>query len=99
MHKSQLVTCLADELNISQQESVIIIKCFFDSIARGLVMGERTEIRGLGSFRVKDYPGYTGRNPKTGAAIEVPAKRLPFFRVGRELKAVVATDRKAAGKK
>ncbi|MDR1111925.1 MAG: integration host factor subunit beta [Deltaproteobacteria bacterium] len=94
MHKSQLVSALAEELRVSHQESEKIVRSFFSSIERGLVQGERTEIRGLGSFSVKEYPGYTGRNPKTGAAIDVPPKRLPFFRVGRELKAVVATDRK-----
>ncbi|MDR2302330.1 MAG: integration host factor subunit beta [Deltaproteobacteria bacterium] len=94
MHKSQLVNTLADELKVSNQDSAIVVKAFFDTITNGLVEGERTEIRGLGSFRIKEYPGYSGRNPKTGVAIQVPAKRLPFFRVGRELKAVVASDKK-----
>ncbi|MDR0621419.1 MAG: integration host factor subunit beta [Deltaproteobacteria bacterium] len=94
MHKSQLVDTLAEELKVSHQESALIVKAFFDTIADGLAEGERTEIRGLGSFRVKDYPGYSGRNPKTGVAIDVPPKRLPFFRVGRELRAVVASDKK-----
>ncbi|MDR2386256.1 MAG: integration host factor subunit beta [Deltaproteobacteria bacterium] len=94
MHKSKLVSTLAEELKISNQESAMVVKAFFDTITDGLVDGERTEIRGLGSFRIKEYPGYSGRNPKTGVAIKVPPKRLPFFRVGRELKAVVASDRK-----
>jgi integration host factor subunit beta len=98
MHKSQLVSALAEELKVSNQESEMVVKAFFSSIEKGLIQGERTEIRGLGSFRVKDYPGYTGRNPKTGSAIDVPPKRLPFFRVGRELKAVVARDRKSPKK-
>jgi integration host factor subunit beta len=98
MHKSQLVTALSGELNIPYSDSERVVSTFFKAIEQGLVKGERTEIRGLGSFRVKDYPGYTGRNPKTGAAIEVPPKRLPFFRVGRELKAVVASDRKFSRK-
>ncbi|MDR2366632.1 MAG: integration host factor subunit beta [Deltaproteobacteria bacterium] len=98
MHKSQLITALADELKISLSESTLVVKSFFDTITDGLVGGERTEIRGLGSFRVKHYPGYSGRNPKTGLAIDVPPKRLPFFRVGRELRAVVASDRKPTKK-
>jgi len=51
-----------------------------------LVKGERVEIRGLGSFKVKNYDGYTGRNPKTGEMINVAPKKLPFFKVGKELK-------------
>ncbi|MDR1678046.1 MAG: integration host factor subunit beta [Deltaproteobacteria bacterium] len=98
MHKSQLVTNLAEEMKISNAESEKVVNAFFNTIEEGLVKGERTEIRGLGSFRVKDYPGYTGRNPKTGTAIEVPPKRLPFFRVGRELRAVVASERKVVKK-
>jgi integration host factor subunit beta len=93
-----LVNTLAEELKISHQDSATVVKAFFDTITDGLVQGQRTEIRGLGSFRIKKYPGYSGRNPKTGMAITVPPKRMPFFRVGRELKAVVASDRKPAKK-
>ncbi|MDR3134792.1 MAG: integration host factor subunit beta [Deltaproteobacteria bacterium] len=100
MHKSQLINELAEEMKIGNQDSTAVVNAFFETIEEGLANGERTEIRGLGSFRIKDYPGYVGRNPKTGSAIEVPAKRLPFFRVGRELRQVVATDhhRKATKK-
>jgi integration host factor subunit beta len=58
----------------------------FDSMTQELVKGGRIEIRGFGSFVVKDYKSYTGRNPKTGEAIEVKTKKLPFFKVGKELR-------------
>ncbi|MDR1657380.1 MAG: integration host factor subunit beta [Deltaproteobacteria bacterium] len=90
MHKSQLVNELSVVANIPHSHAEKVVGTFFGAIEDGLINGERTEIRGLGSFRVKEYRGYTGRNPKTGSAIYVPPKRLPFFRVGRELRAVVA---------
>jgi integration host factor subunit beta len=93
MHKSQLVNALSEGCNIPHPTADKIVTTFFNTIQTGLINGERTEIRGLGSFRIKEYRGYTGRNPKTGSAIYVPPKRMPFFRVGRELKAMVATGR------
>ncbi|MBW2093204.1 MAG: integration host factor subunit beta [Deltaproteobacteria bacterium] len=86
MNKSQLIEEIAmrEGLNLKMAETVV--NTFFDSISEGLVEGERAEIRGLGSFKVKDYEGYIGRNPKTGIAIEVKPKKLPFFKVGKELK-------------
>ena len=90
MHKSQLVATLSEDAQIPHNQADKIVDAFFHCIETGLIRGERTEIRGLGSFRIKEYRGYTGRNPKTGSAIYVPPKRMPFFRVGRELKATVA---------
>jgi len=65
------------------------VNLFFDSIKEALKGGDRVEIRGFGSFHVKEYEGYTGRNPKTGVKVEVQPKRLPVFRAGRELKSMV----------
>ena len=65
------------------------VNLFFDSIKEALKTGDRVEIRGFGSFHVKNYGGYTGRNPKTGQKVEVQPKRLPVFRAGRELKRIV----------
>ncbi|MDR1052255.1 MAG: integration host factor subunit beta [Deltaproteobacteria bacterium] len=93
MHKSQLVNLLAEESNMTPQDAEKVIRAFFDTIEQGLIEGERTEIRGLGSFKVKSYPGYIGRNPKTGEAIKIPPKRIPSFKVGRELRAVVSLGR------
>ncbi|MDR2443478.1 MAG: integration host factor subunit beta [Deltaproteobacteria bacterium] len=93
MHKSQLVMALSEAASIPHSHAEKVITAFFETIEDGLVNGERTEIRGLGSFKVREYRGYTGRNPKTGMAIYVPPKRMPFFRVGRELKALVANGK------
>jgi integration host factor subunit beta len=63
-----------------------VVDSFFNEMANALAGGDRVEIRGLCSFYVKDYPGYTGRNPKTGDTVQVPAKKLPFFKCGKDLK-------------
>jgi len=63
-----------------------VVNTVFSEMENALVRGERVEIRGLGSFKVKRYEGYKGRNPKTGEVIEVAQKKLPFFKVGKELK-------------
>jgi len=65
------------------------VNLFFESIKEALQEGDRVEIRGFGSFLVKNYDGYTGRNPKTGVRVEVQPKKLPVFRPGRELKSLV----------
>ena len=65
------------------------VNLFFGSIKESLASGDRVEIRGFGSFHVKKYEGYTGRNPKTGDSIEVQPKKLPVFRAGKELKNLV----------
>ena len=86
MNKSELIKTLAEENGISTDESTIIVNTFFDSIRQALLAEQRVEIRGLGSFKIKEYQGYSGRNPKTGAVVEVSPKKLPFFRAGKELK-------------
>lgn len=89
MNKSELIKTLADKRNIHVDEAALVVNTFFDSVKESLIQGERVEIRGFGSFKVKDYGGYTGRNPKTGDIVEVQPKRLPFFRPGKELKEYV----------
>ena len=89
MNKSQLIEKLAEEIPLSIKQAEQVVNIFFESISEGLVLEGRAELRGLGSFKVKEYKGYTGRNPKSGEPIEVPPKKLPFFKVGRELKAMV----------
>ena len=86
MNKSELVEALAAEKNLTYKKSEEIINIIFDSMARELTEGGRIEIRGFGSFMVKEYKAYMGRNPKTGEVIEVKPKRLPFFKVGKELR-------------
>ncbi|MDP2847998.1 MAG: HU family DNA-binding protein [Humidesulfovibrio sp.] len=86
MNKSELIKALSEEKKLHVDDATRVVSAFFDSIKDALVAGDRVEIRGFGSFKVKDYEGYTGRNPKTGTVVEVHPKRLPFFRPGKELK-------------
>lgn len=86
MNKSELIKALADENALSNEEAATIVETFFDCMKDALSQGNRVEIRGLGSFKIKSYEGYSGRNPKTGKMVEVSPKKLPFFRAGKELK-------------
>lgn len=86
MNKSELIRTLAEKNNIPMEQATEVVNTFFQSIKDAMVQGDRVEIRGFGSFKVKDYQGYKGRNPKTGQTVDVKPKRLPFFRPGKELK-------------
>jgi integration host factor subunit beta len=86
MNKSELIKALAEQNHLQMDEASRIVNIFFQSIKDALVRGDRVEIRGFGSFKVKEYRGYNGRNPKTGQSVQVRPKRLPFFRPGKELK-------------
>jgi integration host factor subunit beta len=87
MNKSDLMNRLAEEKGFSLSTAKEIVDIFFDDITQSLLKGDRrVEIRGFGTFKVKAYKGYTGRNPKTGEKTEVKSKRLPFFKVGKELR-------------
>lgn len=86
MNSNDLIEHFAEKEGMSQTTSKAIVNLFFNDIADTLIQGDRVEIRGFGSFKVKDYPGYTGRNPKTGEKTKVKPKKLPFFKVGRELR-------------
>lgn len=89
MNKSDLMMALKENVNLSRQEAENIVNVFFQSIEDSLGNGGRVEIRGFGSFTVNGYKSYVGRNPKTGERIRVPSKKLPFFKVGKELKEMV----------
>ncbi|MBK5275446.1 MAG: integration host factor subunit beta [Desulfuromonadales bacterium] len=86
MNKSELVEQLAIKKDISNKRAEEIVNLVFSSMTEALTEGDRIEIRGLGSFIIKEYESYTGRNPKTGEPIMVKPKKLPFFKVGKELK-------------
>jgi len=86
MNKSELVEALANKEGLTYKKAEEIVNLIFDSMSETLTRGGRIEIRGFGSFVVKDYKAYMGRNPKTGEVIEVRPKKLPFFKVGKELK-------------
>jgi integration host factor subunit beta len=86
MNKAELIQTLCTANGISKVEAAKIVSIFFEKMAIALEKGDRVEIRGLCSFYVKDYPGYTGRNPKTGETVEIASKKLPFFKCGKGLK-------------
>ncbi|MDR3074373.1 MAG: integration host factor subunit beta [Deltaproteobacteria bacterium] len=86
MNKSEIIKALADECSLPAEESTMIVNLFFDNMKQALTGNNRVEIRGLGSFKLKNYEGYVGRNPKTGKSVTVAPKKLPFFRAGKELK-------------
>jgi integration host factor subunit beta len=86
MNKSELIENLAVKYGLSLKKSEEVVNTIVDAMADALKSGDRIEIRGFGSFVVNEYKGYTGRNPKTGDSIEVKPKKLPFFKVGKELR-------------
>lgn len=86
MNKSELIEALASHNSLTYKKAEEIVNIIFDSMADTLTDGGRIEIRGFGSFVVKDYDAYMGRNPKTGEVIKVKPKKLPFFKVGKELR-------------
>ena len=86
MKKSELVTLVAERLPyLTRKDAETIVDTIFDSMIEGLAQGDRIEIRGFGSLSVKHRPAREGRNPKTGERVHIPAKRLPHFKVGKEL--------------
>lgn len=86
MNKSELIKSLSEQTNISIDEAILVVNTFVDNMKNALLEGDHVEIRGFGSFKVKEYGAYAGRNPRTGQKVEVESKRLPFFRAGKELK-------------
>ena len=93
MNKSELIELLSLKRGISFKKSEEIVNTVFDSMTAAMLSGDRIEIRGFGSFVINEYKSYTGRNPKTGESIDVKPKKLPFFKVGKELKERVATHK------
>lgn len=86
MNKSELIKTLAEKQNIQLEEASTVVNGFFNTIKEALMEDKRVEIRGLGSFKIKEYQGYQGRNPKSGEVVQVQPKKLPFFRPGKDLK-------------
>ncbi|RMH40808.1 MAG: integration host factor subunit beta [Deltaproteobacteria bacterium] len=84
--KSDLIEQLSDRLKLPKGKAEFVVNTIFDAMEGALRRGERIEIRGFGSFEVREYRAYEGRNPRTGEPVHVKPKRLPFFKVGKELK-------------
>ena len=86
MNKSELIERLAEKAGINVMQAEDVVNLIYRKMRDTMINGGRIEIRGFGSFVVKEYQPYRGRNPKTGEPIDVPGKKLPFFKVGKELK-------------
>lgn len=86
MTKSELAKYLAEQANVTKTKAESIINVILNQMTEALERGDRIEIRGFGSFSSRSYEPYTGRNPRTGEQIRVSAKKLPYFKVGKELK-------------
>ena len=86
MKKSDLINRVARDFPCSHQEAEIAVKSVFGAIEEALAAGNRVEVRGFGTFEVRSYRAYRGRNPKTGEQVAVAPKKSPFFKAGKELK-------------
>ena len=89
MKKSDLVLEVARVAGLSRAVSETAVTAVFERITEALLKGELVELRGLGTFTVRQRPARAGRNPKTGALVEIPARKVPFFRMGKELRAIL----------
>jgi integration host factor subunit beta len=92
MNKSDLIAALAAKEKLTEKLATGIINLIFNGFVDRLKKGNKIEIRGFGSFRVREYESYKGRNPRTGKDVAVRPKKLPFFKVGKELKGMVDTN-------
>lgn len=89
MTKADLIEEVSNVVELTRKDSEVVVETIFESIVRSLRAGDKIEIRGFGSFRTRQRNARVGRNPKTGGRVEVPAKKVPFFKPSKELKDVV----------
>ena len=89
MTKAELVEKVANQIKLTKKQTEIIVNTVFQSITNSLAEGEKVELRGFGSFRIRERNSRVGRNPKSGEKVEVPAKKVPFFKAGKELREIV----------
>lgn len=89
MTKADLIEHVSAATEMSRKDSEVIVETIFESIVKSLHSGDKIEIRGFGSFRTRKRDSRVGRNPKTGARVEVPAKKIPYFKPSKELKDLV----------
>lgn len=86
MTKADLINLISEKSNITRVKSEAVVNTVFDTMVEALMRDDRIEIRGFGSFVNRSYEAYKGRNPRTGELINVEEKKIPFFKVGKELK-------------
>ncbi len=89
MNKAKLIQKVSERMDIPSKVAKVVVDTVFDSMSESLKKGEGIEIRGFGSFVVRNYGAYKGRNPKTGKSVDVAPKKLPTFKVGKEMKGLV----------
>jgi integration host factor subunit beta len=89
MTKADLVEEVAKVTELTRKDSEVIVDTLFESVIKALKTGDKLEVRGFGSFRVRQRNARVGRNPKTGEKVEVPAKRVPYFKPSKELKDLI----------
>jgi len=89
MTKAELIEEVSKVVEMTRKDSETIVETIFDSIVNSLHKGDKIEIRGFGSFRTRQRQPRVGRNPKTGSRVEVPSKRIPFFKPSKELRDLV----------
>jgi integration host factor subunit beta len=94
MTKADLINVVAQKANLQNKQAEVVVNLIFDMMSDALKKDDRIEIRGFGSFVNRNYGAYQGRNPKTGQVVPVPPKRVPFFKVGKELKEKVDSKAK-----
>lgn len=96
MTKADLIDEVSKSTDMTRKDSEVIVEAIFDSVVRSLREGDKIEIRGFGSFRTRQRQPRIGRNPKTGSRVDVPAKRIPFFKPSKELKDLVNNSTETA---
>lgn len=96
MTKADLIEEVSKNIEMTRKDCEVIVETIFDSIIGALQKDDKIEIRGFGSFRTRQRQGRVGRNPKTGEKVEVPSKRIPYFKPSKELKDIVNDDDKPA---
>jgi integration host factor subunit beta len=89
MNKAELIEKVSERVKIPSKAAKVVVDTIFDTMQESLEKGEGIEIRGFGSFVVRNYGAYKGRNPKTGEIVDVEPKKLPYFKVGKEMKKLV----------
>ena len=89
MTKAELVAKVAGQINLTKKQTEVVVNTVFQSITESLSHGKKVELRGFGSFRIRERNPRMGRNPKSGEKVSVPAKKVPFFKAGKELRELV----------
>jgi integration host factor subunit beta len=89
MTKAELVEKVSEKIHLTKKQTELVVNTVFQSITDSLSDGKKVELRGFGSFRIRERNARVGRNPKSGAQVDVPAKRVPFFKAGKDLRELV----------